>query len=88
MRIRLQDIVKCKPSNFPNYVCTYFPFSFSEPDLFHKHSEKANLSGTQIGKDFTILHNLLYQYNFTNFTFVGPDPANVQSGSEIDLFRR
>ena len=47
-----------------------------EPDDFPK---EIYLNGTRIGKDFRILHKLLTQYNFTNFTFVGPDSGGVRS---------
>ena len=47
-----------------------------EPDDFPK---EIYLNGTRIGKDFRILHKLLTQYIFTNFTFVGPDSGGVRS---------
>ncbi len=37
------------------------------------------MNGTQIGEDFKVLHELLKQYNFTDFIFVGPDLANLGS---------
>ena len=55
----------------------------SEPDLF---DESVRLNGTRIGQDFVILHNLLSQYNFTKFTFVGPDSASVSLGASGQLF--
>ena len=48
----------------------------SEPDLYPRD---IYLNGSRIGKDFRILHQLLIEYNFTNFTFVGPDSASVHS---------
>ena len=58
----------------------------AEPDLYHEHEGVISLNGTRIGKDFVILHNVLSQYNFTNFTFVGPDSANVFTKAAVDLF--
>ena len=52
-------------------------FNFSEPNLYHAPS--TYLNGTRIGEDFRILHELLTQYKFTNFTFVGPDTGAVYS---------
>ena len=41
------------------------------------------LNGTRIGEDFTILHKLLTQYNFTKCTTVGPDSALVRSDTGL-----
>ena len=59
-------IIKCKSMHVVSL----------EPDDFPK---EIYLNGTRIGKDFRILHKLLTQYNFTNFTFVGPDSGGVRS---------
>ncbi len=51
-----------------------------EPDLYHNQHEGPgvqDLNGTQIGKDFQVLHKLLTLYNFTNYKFVGPDIAGA-----------
>ena len=56
-----------------------------EPDLFHEHGV-ASLNGSRIGIDLVILHNVISKYNFTKFTFVGPDSANVFSKAAVDLF--
>ena len=58
----------------------------TEPDLYHEHGGVVILNGTRIGRDFVILHNVLSQYNFTKFAFVGPDSANVFTKAAVDLF--
>ena len=58
----------------------------TEPDLYHEHEGVVSLNGTRIGKDFALLHNALSQYNFSKFTFVGPDSANVFTKAATDLF--
>ena len=58
----------------------------TEPDLYHEHGGVVILNVTRIGRDFVILHNVLSQYNFTKFTFVGPDSANVFTKAAVDLF--
>ena len=67
---------------------TFFCKITSEPDLFHEARHGyVDLSGSRIAKDFHILHNLLTEYNFTNYILVGPDSANVVQPAAIKLFR-
>ncbi len=62
------------------YINHVYLNSIIEPDLYHNQHEGPgvqDLNGTQIGKDFQVLHKLLSLYNFTNYKLVGPDIAGA-----------
>ena len=51
--------------------------------MYGESKHEVKLNGTRIGEDFTILHKILTEFNFTKCTTVGPDAAVIRSGTGL-----